>query len=158
MQCLQISNNAKKTSSYSFLNYTILMLTLRKSSEINIWWKKMCLGMLSTSLSHCRWVTLWYSWRKNSSSSASFHGLWPSIFLLITFQSFFYGIQVSKLGWPWQGPDLVILHPHLYWPGCVAWSIALLEKTLLRVGEHCQSKRKQVFLPGQRCTLPGWGL
>jgi hypothetical protein len=27
----------------------------------------------------------------------------------------------------------------------VAWSIVLLEKTILRGGEHCQSRRKQVF-------------
>ena len=51
--------------------------------------------MLSTSLSHWLWVTLCHSWCKNSSSSALFDGLWPSI--------------------------------------------------VLRVGEHCQSRRKHIF-------------
>ena len=59
----------------------------------------MCLGMLSTSLSHCRWVTLCHSWRKNSSSSALFDGLWPSIFLLITFQRFLMGFRSGN----WAG-------------------------------------------------------
>ena len=85
-----------------------------------------------------------HAWRKHSSSSALFDGLWPSIFLLITFQRFSM-VQVWRLGWPWQGLDLVVFHPHLDCFGCVAWSIVLLKKTILRVGEHCQSRRKQVF-------------
>ena len=65
----------------------------------------MCLGMLSTSLSHCRWVTLCHSWRKNSSSSALFDGLWPSIFLLITFQRFLMGFRSGD----WAGHDRVLI-------------------------------------------------
>ena len=45
-----------------------------------------------------------------------------------------------------QGLDLVVLHPHLDWPGCVELSIVLLEKPILRFGEHCQSRRKQRFV------------
>lgn len=48
----------------------------------------MHLGMPSTSLSHCFWITLCHSWHKNASSSALFDGLCPFIFLLITFKRF----------------------------------------------------------------------
>lgn len=65
----------------------------------------MCLGMLSTSLSHCRWVTLCHSLHKYSSSSALFDGLWPSIFLLITFQRFLMGFRSGN----WAGHDRVLI-------------------------------------------------
>ena len=65
----------------------------------------MRLGMLSTSLSHCCWVTLWRSWRESSSSSALFDGLWPSIFLLITFQRFSMGFMSGD----WAGHDRVLI-------------------------------------------------
>ncbi len=48
-------------------------------------------GMLSTSLSHCSWMTLFQAWCKNSSCWAWVDGLWPSSFLLITFQRFSRG-------------------------------------------------------------------
>ena len=107
----------------------------------------MRLGMLSTSLSHCRWVAQKFK-------QLGFVWWLVTIHLpLDHIPEVFNGIQVWRLGWPWQGPDVVVLHPHLHWPGCVAWSIVLLEKTLLRVGEHCQSKRKQVFF--QDNFVPG---
>lgn len=82
----------------------------------------MCLGLLSTSPSHCFWRTSCHFWRKNKKSWALFDGLWPSIFLLVTFQRFFNGVQVWRLGWPWQGLDRVILHPQLNRP---VWTGAL---------------------------------
>ncbi len=66
----------------------------------------MRLGMLSTSLSHCCWVTLCHSWCKNPNSSALFDGLWPSTFLLITFRSFQWGSGLEiglVLTGPWSG-------------------------------------------------------
>ena len=65
----------------------------------------MCRDMLSASLSHCCWVTLCHSWRKNSSSSALFDGLWPSILLLITFQRFSMGFRSGD----WAGYNRVLI-------------------------------------------------
>ena len=70
----------------------------------------------------------------------------------------FNGVQVWRLGWLWQFLDLVVFHPHFDWPGCVARSIVLLEKPILRVGEHCQSRGKQAWFTRssqrQICLIP----
>ena len=60
-----------------------------------------------------------------------------------TIPEVFNGIQVWGLGCSWQGSDLVVLHSHLHWPGCVEWSICLLGKT--QELENCQSRRNQVL-------------
>lgn len=57
----------------------------------------------------------------------------------------FNGVQILRLSSPWQGPNLVVLHLHIDWPGCVAWNIVLLEKLILSVGGHFQSRWKQVL-------------
>ena len=96
------------------------MFELRESSEINIWWNNTDFSitafnaswLFATSLSHCCWVTLCLSWHTNSSSSAFFDGLWPSIFLWITSRGFQWGSNCSMTG-SWSG--LPPFTPELSW-------------------------------------------
>lgn len=39
---------------------------------------------------------------------------------------------------------------HFDWPGCAAWNIVLLKNPILRVREHCQTRRKK---PTSRVSL-----
>lgn len=115
-----------------FFKQHITNVFIRTCSWINVWWKStdllttafMCLGMLSTGLSHCCCMISCNSWGKNSGFSALFDGLWPSIFLLIMFQSFSKVVLVWILGSPWQDRDLVVLHPHLDFPSLRGMHVA----------------------------------
>lgn len=76
-----------------------------------------------------------------------FDGFWPPIFLLITFQRFPLGFMSGDLA-------MTVL---MCWfsipidqPGCVKWSLVLLEKPILTVGDCCAEAN---FLWGPPCTL-----
>lgn len=55
----------------------------------------------------------------------------------------FKGFQVWRLGWPCQGLDLEVLHPHLDRPGCGHRHPT--GKTSLRMGEHGLNRMEPVF-------------
>ena len=102
-------------------------------------------GMLSTSLSHCSWMALFQAWCKNSSCWAWVDGLWPSSFLLITFQRFSRGFGPGV----WAGHVRVLI----WWSsihsliGQAEWlePCPTLKKTVLSVRGHCQNRRKPVL-------------
>lgn len=98
--------------------------------------------------SHCCCLISCNSWHQNPGSSALFDGLWPSIFLLITFQGFSKAVLVWRLGWQWQGFDLVVFHPHLGCPSLPGMHGASLrwKNPVLGDGAHCPRRRQQVFL------------
>lgn len=78
----------------------------------------MCLGMLSTSLSQWCWITLCHSWAQKFNQLGFVWWLVTMHLPLDHIPEVLNGFQVWRLGWPWQGLVLVVLHPHLDWPGC----------------------------------------
>ncbi len=142
MQCLQTSNNAKKTSSHSFLNNTIPMFNLWNNPDFQ--------SQLSPVLVCSPSVFHIAVWRLYATPGAKMKAAWlcliacdyPSSSWSQRF-SMGLGLEIGlAMTGSWSGGP----HSHLDWPGCVAWSIVLLENPNLRVGEHyCQNRRTKVF-------------
>ena len=135
MQCFQTSNNAKKTSSYSFRNNNTYVFNLGRV-------QKSIFGGITLIFNHsfhASWHALHQSFTLDlgdlmpllAQKVKQFSFVWWLVTIHLPLDyipEVFNGVQVWRLGWPWQGLDQVVLHPHLDWPSCVAWSIFLLEK------------------------------
>lgn len=75
--------------------------------------------MVSTSFSHCSWMTLFQAWGKNWS------------WWLVNIPGVFNGAWVWSLDWPWRGIELGVFQFTLRLTQLLAWGIALLKKTVL---------------------------